>query len=58
MSSLAVADNLGFAARVALDQADTKILPVEAAREYLQMGARAIMQMWRDLEEQEQKAIA
>ena len=58
MSSHAIAENLGFAARVAIDQADTKILPVEMAREYLQAGARAIMQMWRDLEEQECKVLA
>lgn len=58
MSSHDVAENLGFAAHVAMDQADTKSLPVEIAREYLHMGARAIMQMWRDLEEQERKVLA
>lgn len=61
MSDHALAENLGFAARVAIDQSGKKVLPREMAREYLQMGARAIMQMWGDLEEQERvgwKALA
>lgn len=61
MSDHALAENLGFAARVAIDLSDKRVLPYEMAREYLQMGARAIMQMWVDIEELERaqrKALA
>ncbi|MCG4273886.1 hypothetical protein [Acetobacter senegalensis] len=61
MSTHALCGNLGFANRVAMDFADKRVLPKEMAREYLQAGARAIMQMWRDLEQAERaerKSIA
>ncbi|MFT9025920.1 hypothetical protein [Acetobacter indonesiensis] len=61
MSTHALCSNLGYANRVAMDFADKRVLPREMAREYLQMGARAIMQMWHDLEQEtpaDCKAIA
>ncbi|GBQ10333.1 hypothetical protein AD928_09000 [Acetobacter cerevisiae] len=57
MNCYTLASNLGLTLRVVADMEEGK-LPSPMAREYLQAGARAIMQMWRDLEEQEQKAIA
>ncbi|GAN66920.1 hypothetical protein [Acetobacter orientalis] len=51
MSNHALCENLGYAARVAMDFAGKRVLSREAAREYLQMGARAIMQMSAELEE-------
>ena len=50
MSNHALCGNLGYANRVAMDFADKRVIPREMALEYLQMGARAIMQMWADLE--------
>jgi hypothetical protein len=41
-----------------MDFADKRVLPREMAREYLHMGARAIMQMWRDLEKAEERQPA
>lgn len=58
MSAHALCGNLGYANRVAMDFADKRVLPREMAREYLHMGARAIMQMWRDLEKPEERQPA
>ena len=52
MSNHALCGNLGYAKRVAMDFADKRVIPTEMALEYLQMGARAIMQMWAEIEEE------
>ena len=52
MSKHALCGNLGYANRVAMDFADKRVIPREMALEYLQMGARAIMQMLAEIEEE------
>lgn len=41
--------NMEYALRVAKDQAGERVLIKPMARESLQQGARAIMQLWQDI---------
>ncbi|OUJ08190.1 hypothetical protein [Acetobacter sp. DsW_059] len=57
MNWAALGYNIGLTLQVVAD-IEERNLPSPMAREYLQAGARAIMQMWDDLEDAEKQLIA